>query len=230
MNYFSFNGVSNREMPVVLTEPIVIPVPQRRGESVVIPGRDGSAWIDEGAYDSIDITLPIWVYPGRERALQVARWLRGSGWLTDAEDALYGWEARVIGPYSLAALPGPGGYQGIVPMQLQPLRKLMTPHTQELTTSGQEIENPEEETALPVLTIYGSGECSVTVNEREFRFASLPQDGTVVNAETQEAYYGDTLCNDDMAGDFPLFQPGKNTVTWTGGITKISVSVRWRRL
>lgn len=230
MNYFSFKGVDNVAMGVVLTEPIVVPVPARRGESVMIPGRSGSAWIDGGAYDPVDITLSIWIPPGRERARRAAGWLNGSGWLTDEQDALYGWEARVSGMYSLAALPGPGGHQGIVPMQVQPLRRLLTPYTAEITTYGSVIVNPEAEEAYPILTVYGSGACSIRVNDREVRFASLPGNGTVINSETQEVYLGDTLYNNDMAGEFPVLEAGDNVITWDGDVTSIKLSVRWQKI
>jgi phage-related protein len=31
-----------------------------------------------------------------------------------------------------------------------------------------------------------------------------------------------------MTGDYPVFSIGKNTISWSGSITKIEVTPRWR--
>ena len=41
-------------------------------------------------------------------------------------------------------------------------------------------------------------------------------------------YHDTTLKNDTVKGEgFPLFAPGKNTITFSGGITSVEIVPRW---
>ena len=50
-----------------------------------------------------------------------------------------------------------------------------------------------------------------------------------LDADKQEAYTGDILKNRQMDGEFITLEVGKNTITWTGNLTKIEITnySRW---
>ena len=52
----------------------------------------------------------------------------------------------------------------------------------------------------------------------------------VIDSALQEAYKGTTLMNDHMSGDFPVLKPGQNAISWSGTVTRIIISPRWRYL
>jgi len=52
----------------------------------------------------------------------------------------------------------------------------------------------------------------------------------VINSALKEAYKGNDLMNDHMSGDFPVLKPGLNAVSWSGNVTSIVISPRWRYL
>ena len=99
----------------------------------------------------------------------------------------------------------------------------------ELSASGQFIDNPGTVAAEPVITVYGSGEITLMVDQTIVELDGV--DGSItIDSTLQEAYTGTTLHNESMSGDFPLLKPGANGVSWTGNVTKIVIKPNWRYL
>lgn len=51
-----------------------------------------------------------------------------------------------------------------------------------------------------------------------------------LDSEIQEAYKGTTSQNNHMSGEFPKLLSGMNAISWTGNVTRIVISPRWRTL
>lgn len=79
----------------------------------------------------------------------------------------------------------------------------------------------------PVITIFGTGNITLYVNNQSIVLTSISNDITL-DSETLNAYSGSTSLNNKMNGEFPKFQVGENTINWTGNITKIEVQPNWR--
>ena len=88
------------------------------------------------------------------------------------------------------------------------------------------ISNNGDFASSPRIIIYGTGDLQITIN-----------DTTVQINNVDESVLLDSklfLCLDkdnnnksiDMIGNFPLLDKGKNTITWTGNITKLEISPR----
>ena len=54
--------------------------------------------------------------------------------------------------------------------------------------------------------------------------------GIVLDCSLKEAYIGTTLMNNHMSGDFPVLKPGLNGISWSGNVTSVVISPRWRYL
>ena len=52
----------------------------------------------------------------------------------------------------------------------------------------------------------------------------------VIDSVLQEACQGTTLMNNHMNGEFPVLKPGKNSISWSGAVTKVVVRPNWRSL
>ena len=66
-----------------------------------------------------------------------------------------------------------------------------------------------------------------SLNNAIWNFDSI--DGYVeIDSEEMNFYKGTELKNDTVTGSgFPIFYPGENTISYTGGITAVTVIPRW---
>ena len=55
--YFIYNGISSKDMGVILKKLPPITKPKKRIEIVQVPGRNGTLHIDENCYEPINISL-----------------------------------------------------------------------------------------------------------------------------------------------------------------------------
>lgn len=95
--------------------------------------------------------------------------------------------------------------------------------------------NPEIYEAEPLITIYGSGNIDLIINNNYFHFIDV--DGSVtIDSETGNATKDGIMHNEVTSFDYPpVFKVGENyvrTVSAAGQstITKVEILPRWRRL
>ena len=87
--------------------------------------------------------------------------------------------------------------------------------------------------SLPIITIYGTGKCVLTVNNKVFRITNIPNGYITIDSEIEECYDNP----DNNIGEyfestsFPVLEVGENNISWTGeGITKVEILPKWRAL
>ena len=97
------------------------------------------------------------------------------------------------------------------------------------TTSGTFVTNPGSVNSEPVITVYGSGEITIMVGMTIVELDGIT-DSITLDTQLMEAYKGVTSMNGCMSGDFPTLQPGQNSISWTGNVTKVVVQPNWRYL
>ena len=91
-------------------------------------------------------------------------------------------------------------------------------------------ENPTEWPSKPLLEITMSGAGTLTINGKTWTIGAYT--GTLYcDPDIMDWYDAGALKNSLVSGDgFPEFQPGENIITYTGGITKVVATPRWRTL
>lgn len=94
-------------------------------------------------------------------------------------------------------------------------------------SSGTEIYNHEKFTALPLVTVYGSGDVVLYFNQRQISINDI--DGYItLDSENLNAYKGNANQNSKLVSQyFPKLVSGMNTVSWTGSVTKVEIIPRW---
>lgn len=81
---FTLDGVSSLYYGVGLSGTGVWDAPARKGESISVPGRNGSIWIDDGSYENIMVTYPCWMSEGFDERVDDFR-----AYLSRHSDAYY---------------------------------------------------------------------------------------------------------------------------------------------
>ena len=69
----------------------------------------------------------------------------------------------------------------------------------------------------------------MTVNGMDLQLMGV--DGSItIDSVLNDAYKGTRLQNYKMLGDFPVFKPGGNTISWSGVVTSVQITPNWRWL
>lgn len=146
--------------------------------------------------------------------------------LRTSEDTEHFWLAKVANSSEIAVR-----LQKLAPFSIEfdckPQRFLVSGEKIIFASNGDIIENPTPFTALPVIIINGSGEGLLNVAGTVVRLSSI-NDMVILDCETQNAYKGtENLNNTISAPEFPVLLAGNNEISWSGGITDVTIIPRW---
>lgn len=235
MNSFTFAGHNCKNYGFLCNGGGTYNAPQADIEVIEIPGRNGTLTIDRKRYKNIAVIYHVGCskdFPAN--AASVRNWLmphRGYERLTDDYDTTHFRLARFSGAINFeTGFLNRNGHADIT-FDCRPERFLLSGETvSTVTESGLTINNPTAYTAKPLLTVYGSGEAEFAIGSTEVQISNI--DGFVtIDCEAMQAYKGSVNKNATItAEEFPVLEPGENSVNWTGGITKIEITPRWWEL
>lgn len=89
------------------------------------------------------------------------------------------------------------------------------------------VNNNGTQQSKPLFKLTGKG----TISFDNFIYTFPDNENEVeVDSDKEDAYFGKTLKNRNMRGEFPTLKPGKNTITWTGKLNQIEIVPRSRWL
>lgn len=97
-----------------------------------------------------------------------------------------------------------------------------------LTTSGQVV-NPCLVAAEPVITVYGTGSLTLTINGTTYTVKS-PGEQVTIDTPRKICHVAGNIQTDALIGDFPILAPMSNQITLGSGITKVVIEPNWRNL
>lgn len=198
---------------------------KKRFEKYEIEGRNGVLVIDKGTYDSFVVTL--------ECHFDISKYS-----IEEIKDFLDG--------YGTLSFDGKKEYTAIIQNQIEfekvsmfrkfPIQFLVNPICTDINSTVLEVEsnnyeiNIEEATAnmYPLLIIKGSGDVSITFNNKTFYLYELNQDNTYyLDCENKVIYDTNNVnCSHLMRYDFPYLKPKTNTISYTGTITLFEIEYK----
>ena len=97
------------------------------------------------------------------------------------------------------------------------------------TVCPDSITNPGTADAIPLITVVGSGNITLTIGGRTIYIDALASSITI-DCEAGIAYNGTTnLTSTVTFDDFPwMIPPGTAAISWTGTVTSVTISRPWR--
>lgn len=225
-----FDGVCSTDLDVVVSGEKCFTAAERDVTLIDVPGRSGSLVIDNGRYKNCTIQYPAFCRDFINQASSIRTWLtRNTGYcrLQDSYDPDCFRLARCVGPIEFS----PGFLNRTATFEMlfdcKPQRYYLDgENAVRLSVSGR-IRNRTSFPALPLVTVSGSGEGSLTIGERTVTILSL--DGSLtLDSDTKNAYKGTENKNSAIrAAEFPVLNPGENEISWTGGVTGVEIMPRW---
>ena len=228
---FQFKGKLASEMGVIVQTQAEYIRPAKRVITYTVPGRAGMLTQDEGeeAYDPVQMSPVCYLSPGADCDV-VGDWLDGSGELVLGSMPDYAYEAQVINQIPFSRIfQGRGGYMTFTPIfQCQPFRRLAQEPADLVFTTAGTLTNPGNVSARPLIRVEASGDVVLQVG-MEVVLTNL-DGGILIDAQMEDCLNleGSLLMNDRLIGDFPLIPPGTWPVKWTGNVSRVTITPRWR--
>lgn len=240
MNYFEYKGIRSSDMGLRIESKNVFSAPKYDVDFLEVPGRDGDLIAGNGRFPNVQVTYSVFL-PAKtiselsQKITAVKAWLYSGldsyHTLSDTYDtaffrhAVYAGKLNIedemnrIGVFTISFSCKPFRYDAAGMEQIP------------LSMSGDVLLNPYPFISKPILHIEGNGKGTVTIQSESsnatWNFTDI--DGSVEADSEQMNFYKDAEPkNDTVSGDgFPILYPGENTISYSGGITAVTVIPRW---
>lgn len=230
MNTLNFKGVSSSTITgLIIQELPPITKPQMRTQVTEVDGRDGDI-VDTLGYNSYAKDVSIGLF-GTFDVDAIAKYFSGSGnlILSNEPDKIY-----KVDCYDQIDFERLLRYRTAkVRFVAQPYKYKVGEAVQEVAISAQTsitVANVGLEPSKPLIYLEGSGDVTLKLAGLDVCTINIADDYIYLDSEAQDAYINGFLRNSEMTGDFPILQPGNNTLGWTGTVSKIRVTPRSRWL
>ena len=228
--WFRWNGVKSTDYGLYVSEQPPITRPVERASYISVPGRSGSLVKLEGedVYEDIVLTAQC-VMKNGDQIPAIMKWLKGSGKVEFANRAGGFYNARISNQIPFEqVMRGRENLNCAVIFRCKPFWYLSNEANVTLAASGS-VTNEGSVYSEPVITVTGSGDGTLLIGETLIELNGISGSITI-DSELMEAYKGSESQNGKMSGDFPRLEPGVNGVSWTGGITGVTIKKNTRYL
>lgn len=229
MGWFRFKGIDSREYGILISSVPERVRPERRVKEIEIPGRSGILTQDEEVYNAYVIQMECSTR-GSGRLDEIVAWLNGAGDLTLSTEPDKVYQASIYNKISIAdQIYLYNSF--LLQFKVQPFKYNINPFADELTlTAPTIIRNGGTVYSEPIITVYGSGDITLSINDVDYPLYGVSEYITI-DSEMMEVFKGTANQNSKYGGEaFPRFEVGENTISWTGNVSKIEIQPKWRWL
>lgn len=229
-NYVVWKGKDSREIKgLLICDLPPITKPLIRTKETVIDGVDGSL-IEELGYASYDKSIAVALKVGAD-VDTIIEYFTGNGEITFSNEPYKYYKARIIKDIDYKRLLR---YRtATITFRVQPFKYdraeteiVSTPESHSMV-----VENIGNHTAKPIITIKGTGVIELSLNGTVICQYTFPEgDDTVIfDSEKQDAYWGSSLKNRAMTGEFPILEKGNNVLSWSSTVESVRIKhySRW---
>lgn len=232
MDNFSFKGISSTSFSGIVVNSLPpISKPSKRINKTQIEGRDGDI-IEFLGYDAYDKTITITILE-ETNIDELINWLNGSGQLILSNEPTKYYEAEITNQIDFSRLEK---YEEIdIKFHIQPYKYKVNEEKTTLEINSETsltVTNSGYVESKPIITLYGEGTVEIYINNLYAFSINIDDESVVIDAIKEDAYKNTILKNRQMNGEFDniRLQPGENTITWIGDLTKIEVEAKSRWL
>lgn len=229
MTYLIFRGVSTQ----TLGDVYINKMPSHKKAAMrfteyKVKGRDGTLHVNEG-FDDMEITATLILLNASASKRQVVNaWADGTGKLVLSDDLTKAYRATVLKEIQWTRDAGPAGYfdTAKITFTCEPFMYEATESVIEYTADAT-ITNPGSAEALPLIRVDGSGDATFTLAGETITIADMVS-GTPVYIDCETGYVYTQTGATSMTGEFPVLPYGTTTLVIGEGVSKITLTPRWR--
>ena len=227
-------GTSNKDVGMIIEHYPGIIFPERDQEIQHVPGRNGDVVLSSGSFNNYEQQYSAFLdakkIGGLEQVMpKVADWLLGHEGYQRLEDSYF------PDVYRMAYYSGGSTFinmfnqygEGTLTFNCAPEKYLKSGERTIVLSKNQVLLNPSSFAAYPLIMITGSNSGTLTFNNNSITIASVGTSVTI-DVKLHKAYNGSSNRNNTITGEFENLKLGKSTqITWSGGITGVSIIPRW---
>ena len=226
MGSFTFNGVSSTTHGLRVTSDYVINLTGNDVETVSVPGRDGDLLISKNRLKSVTIELPCTVLSSRkltDAESDISNWLNVDGYkdLTLSWDPDFIYRSAFIETFEIASLMRQFGKVKLN-FLTYPVKFYKQGRTTQTLSNGATVNGLGNVKANPVITLVGSGDCTLTINGRKTKLRAVKNTITL-DMQARQVFSGNLPAWDKVVRapqyQMPYLDAGRNLISWDGDFT-----------
>lgn len=223
---------------IIISKRSTLPSPKRRVAYIEVPGRDSTLRYDEGTYEDITIAVEC-TLKGTNAAYQIdaiKAWLFSAGEssliFSFQQDKQY--RAQVVNAIDFSQVLKLAS-RFVIIFNCRPFKYAVNNEPIIIATgAGTNVINLGSIKSRPIINVYCAGNGSFIINNREILLLYISSSVITLNSELEEAYFSEAgkmvNANNNIIGEFPLLDVGNNSITYSGGVTKLEITPNWRWL
>ena len=226
MGTFTFNGVSSATHGLRVTSDYVINSTGNDVETVAVPGRDGDLLISKNRFKSVTIELPCTVLSNRkltDAGSEISNWLNVDGYkdLTLSWDPDFIYRSAFIETFEIAGLMRQFGKVKLN-FLTYPVKFYKQGRTAQTLSNGATVNGLGNVNAKPIITLVGSGDCTLTINGRKTKLRAV-QNTITLDMQARQVFSGNLPAWDKVVRapqyQMPYLDAGRNLISWDGDFT-----------
>lgn len=223
MGTFTFNGVSSTTHGLRVTSDYVINSTGNDVETVAVPGRDGDLLISKNRLKSVTIELPCTIMSNRkltDAESDISNWLNVAGYkdLTLSWDPDFIYRSAFIETFEIAGLMRQFGKVKLN-FLTYPVKFYKQGRTTQTLSNGATINGIGNVNAKPIITLVGSGDCTLTINGRKTKLRAV-QNTITLDMQARQVFSGNLPAWDKVVRapqyQMPYLDAGRNLISWDG--------------
>ena len=227
-------GTSNKDVGMIIEHYPSIVVPKRNQLVQKVPGRNGDIVLPSASFENYDQEYSAFLDAKHIGKLEqvmpkVVDWLLGHEGYQRLEDSYFPDVYRMAyfaNGAEFVSLFNEYG-EGTLVFNCAPEKYYKTGEKTIELTKGMVLRNPSMFDALPLLTVRGSGSGTISFNGVGVNITNIGTSVTI-DVKLHKAYNGSTSRNNTIGGNFETLTLGKETtISWSGGVTGVSIIPRW---
>lgn len=224
MTTFIFNGKTNTEFGLRVAEGKKISTSVFDVERVAVPGRDGDLLISNNRLNSAELSFPVNFV--KEKGLiatevyKISEWLNVAGYkdLIISYDPDFIYRAAYLETFSIEETMRQFG-KTTINFVCYPIKFYKQGRKTQKLTNGASFNGLGNVNAKPIITLVGSGDCTLTINGRKTKLRGV-QGKITLDMQANQVFKDNLPAWDKVVRSsqfqMPYYDFGRNLVSWDG--------------
>lgn len=226
MGTFTFNGTDSSKLGLRVTSDYVINSTGQDIDTVAVAGRDGDLLLPNNRLKSVTIELPCTITSNRKLTdveSDISNWLNVAGYkdLTLSWDPDFIYRSAFIETFEIASLMRQFGKVKLN-FLTYPVKFYKQGRTTQTLSNGATVNGLGNVKANPVITLVGSGDCTLTINGRKTKLRAV-QNTITLDMQARQVFSGNLPAWDKVVRapqyQMPYLDAGRNLISWDGDFT-----------
>ena len=226
MGTFTFNGTDSSQFGLRVTSDYVINSTGQDIDTVAVAGRDGDLLLSNNRLKSVTIELPCTIMSNRkltDAESDISNWLNVAGYkdLTLSWDPDFIYRSAFIETFEIAGLMRQFGKVKLN-FLTYPIKFYKQGRTTQTLSNGATVNGIGNVNAKPIITLVGSGDCTLTINGRKTKLRAV-QNTITLDMQARQVFSGNLPAWDKVVRapqyQMPYLDAGRNLISWDGDFT-----------